>query len=89
MKNKQLVIFERDNARKIIYLPVYLKIYVVITGILMDKTMADKLIYTPNVNSNTQNYLFCRLKLVVETFDTQLKKSTNQNSLKTKMLLSS
>ena len=32
----------------------------------MDKTMTDKLMYIPN--DNTQNYLFCRLQLVVETF---------------------
>ena len=31
-----------------------------------DKTMADKLMYKPN--DDTQNYLFCRLQLVVETF---------------------
>ena len=30
-------------------------------------TMADKLIYIPN--DETQNYLFCRLKLVVNTFE--------------------
>jgi len=27
--------------------------------------MTDKMVYIPNVNS--QNYLFCRLRLVVET----------------------
>ena len=32
-----------------------------------DKTMVDKLIYTPN--DNTQNYHFYRLKLVVEMFE--------------------
>ena len=31
-----------------------------------DKTMADKLMYIPN--SNTQKYPSCRLQLVVETF---------------------
>ena len=31
------------------------------------KTMADKFIYIPN--DNTQNYPFCTLKLVVETFE--------------------
>ena len=31
-----------------------------------DKTMADKSIYI--ANDDAQNYLFCRLKLVVETF---------------------
>ena len=31
----------------------------------MDKTMAHKLMYIPN--DATQNYLFCRLELVVET----------------------
>ena len=31
-----------------------------------DKTMADKLMYIPN--NDTQNYFFSRLQLVVETF---------------------
>ena len=35
--------------------------------------MADKLMY----NNNTQNYPFCRLQLVVETFE-HLTKLTNQ-----------
>ena len=33
---------------------------------LREKTMADKLIYIPN--NDAQNYPFCRLQLVVETF---------------------
>ena len=33
---------------------------------LMDKTMADKLMYIPI--DDTQNYRFCRSKLVDETF---------------------
>ena len=41
--------------------------------------MSDKLMYIPNVNK--QNYLFCILQLVVESFDTKLNKPTNQNSL--------
>ena len=32
----------------------------------MDKAMADKLLYIPN--DDKQNYPFCRLQLVVETF---------------------
>ena len=40
--------------------------------------MADKLMYIPN--DGTQNYFFCRLKLVVETYE--LNKPTNQNSVK-------
>ena len=36
------------------------------SGILMDKTMADKLMYIPN--DYTQNYPFCRLQVVVKTF---------------------
>ena len=35
----------------------------------MDKTIADKLMYVPN--DDTQNYSFCRLQLV----DTQLNES--------------
>ena len=38
--------------------------------------MADKFLYI--LNNNTQNYPFCRLKLVVETFE--LSKPTNENS---------
>ena len=38
------------------------------------------------LNDNTQNYPFCRLKLVVETFE-QLNELTNQNSLKFPKLL--
>ena len=37
------------------------------SGIKRDKTMTDKLMYIANVD--TQNNPFCRLKLVVETFE--------------------
>ena len=43
-----------------------------------DKTMADKLMYIPNEDS--QYYPIYKLKLVVETLNTELNKSTNQNS---------
>ena len=43
--------------------------------------MADTLMYTPIDVDDTQNYPFCKLQLVVETFWT-LNKSTNQNSVK-------
>ena len=33
-----------------------------------DKAMADKLMYTYIPNNDAQNYPFCGLKLVVETF---------------------
>ena len=36
-------------------------------GIQRDKTIADKLIYISN--DDTQNYPFCRLQSVVETFE--------------------
>ena len=32
-------------------------------------------------NDDTQNYLVCRLKLVVETLDTQLIEPTNKNTI--------
>ena len=53
-----------------------------LSACLRDKTMADKLMYISNVEA--QNYPFCRLKLVFELkpFDTRLKKSTKQNSIK-------
>ena len=53
-------------------------------GIKKDKTMADKFIYIPN--DDTQNYPFCTLKLVFETFD--LIKQANQNSIKVLKVLS-
>ena len=43
------------------------------------KTMADKLMYIPN--DDTQKYPFCRLQWL-KRLDTQLNKQTNQNSLK-------
>ena len=42
--------------------------------------MADKFMYIPN--DDTQNYTFCRLKLVVEHQNTQLNKPTNHNLIK-------
>ena len=36
------------------------------TGIQREKTITDKLMYIPN--DDTQNYPFCKLQLVVETF---------------------
>ena len=41
-------------------------IVIAITGILIDKTMADKLICIPN--DDKQDYTFCRLQLGVEMF---------------------
>ena len=44
--------------------------------------MADKVKYIPN--DYIQNYLFCELQLVVETFgpmDTLINEPTNQNSI--------
>ena len=46
--------------------------------ILMDKTMADKLIYM-SANDDTQNYHFCKLKLIFENFNNQLNEPTNIN----------
>ena len=45
-------------------------------------TMADILMYIPN--NDTQNYSCCKLKLVGESLDTHLNKSTNQNSVNVK-----
>ena len=42
--------------------------------------MANKLMYIPY--DDTQNYPFCRLKLMVERLDTQLNEQINQNSIK-------
>ena len=41
------------------------------SGIFSDKTIADKFMYSPN--DATQNYPFCRLKLVVETLEHSIK----------------
>ena len=42
--------------------------------------MFDKLMYVPT--DDEQKYPFCRLKLVVETFETQLNEPTSKNSIK-------
>ena len=42
--------------------------------------MANKFLYIPN--DDTQNTLVCRLKLVVETLDTQFNEPTNENTIK-------
>ena len=41
--------------------------------------MADKLMYTPN--DDTQNYPYCSLQLVVKTFGYRTYEPTNQNSI--------
>ena len=46
----------------------------------MDKTMAHKLMYIPN--DATQNSLFCRLKLVVETSGHSNIRTKQTNSIK-------
>ena len=48
----------------------------ILTAILRDKTMAYKLMYIPD--DDTQNYPFCRLKFVIETFNTYLNRTINQ-----------
>ena len=53
---------------------------------LRDKPKGDKLMYIPN--DDTQNYPYHRLQLMVEILDTQLNEPTNQNSLKSRKLLS-
>ncbi len=47
--------------------------------------MVNKLIFIPN--DDTQNFPFCRLIFVAETFNTQFNEATNQNLLKSKKLL--
>ena len=42
--------------------------------------MTDKLMYIPN--EDTQNYPFCRLQLVVETFGHSTSEPNNLNSTK-------
>ncbi len=48
-----------------------------LSGILRDKTMADKMMYIPN--DDTQNLTICRLQLVVETI-VHSTKLTNQSN---------
>ena len=48
-------------------------------GIERDKTMADKFMYIPNYD--TQNYLFCRLQIEVETFEHSTIRSIQSNSI--------
>ena len=47
--------------------------------------MADKLMYIPD--DDTPNYPFCRLQLVAETLDIQIKYLTNQNWIKVPMVV--
>ena len=49
------------------------------TGIYRDKTITDKLMYISN--DVTQNYFFCRLQLVIETFGHSTK-WTNESKFK-------
>ena len=48
-------------------------------GTQRDKTLADKSMYIPN--DDTQNYPFCTLKLVVETYELNKSKFTYQSCL--------
>ena len=50
-----------------------------ISWILWDKTMAGKLMYIPI--GDKQNYNFCRLQLVVDTFEHSTKKTKNSIEL--------
>ena len=45
--------------------------------------MADKFMYIPN--DNTQNYLFCRLQLVIKCLDTQPTEPTKKNKKSQKL----
>ena len=45
-----------------------------------DNTMAEKLMNIPN--DDTQNFPFCKLQLVVETFGYSTYEPTNQNLIK-------
>ena len=47
-------------------LPTNQEAHFICTGILRDKTMDNKSMYIPD--DVTQNYAFCRLKLLVEKF---------------------
>ena len=60
---KLLIVLLRETGNLLAFITIDKGLY---KGILMDKTMADKLLYTPN--DNTQKYPFCKLQLVVNTF---------------------
>ena len=47
--------------------------------------MAEKLMYIPN--ANTQNFLFYKLLLVIETFGHSTNKLTNQNLIKVQQIV--
>ena len=61
---KPLKVLLRDTANLLALITIDKGLHLQV--ILRDKTMADKLLYTPN--DDTQKYPFCRLQLVVETF---------------------
>ena len=49
---------------------------VVVTEILRDETMVDKLMYF--AHDDSQNHPFCRLQLVIETFGNSTSEPTNK-----------
>ena len=53
-----------------------------ITGILKDKTIDDKLTYIPYDDKLNLNYPFCRLELVVKSFDNNILELNNANTIK-------
>ena len=58
---------------------VFIFIENILSGIYRDNTMADKLMYI--LNDNTQNYPFRKLNFRLKRMDTKFYKQTNQNSL--------
>ena len=78
VESKHLKLLKRNLGEQVLNCPftnlhsAYFKMFyyksdhTVFSGIYSDKTLADKLMYIPN--DDTQNNPFCRLQLVVEMF---------------------
>ena len=64
--NNILFLYKKSGKEKTFQKKQPKNLRIILVKILIDKTMANKLIYNPN--DDKQNYSFCRFKLVVETF---------------------
>ena len=61
----------------VLFEQISIKSKTIMSGVLGDKTMDDKLIYIPN--DDKQNFPFCRLKLLVISLNTNGLNPSNQN----------
>ena len=71
------VILVNIHTTQTLLLPIYAFTCIVHAGILREKTIADRFLYI--LHDDTQNYPFCRLQLVVETFGHSIKTKFNKS----------